>query len=91
MEIKDIENLAELAKVDLPEEEKQALLHDMDVIVAYVRQIEEIDVPDSLVDYEHYNAWRDDVETERDFSMDLIQKQFPDSEAGYVKVKKILG
>lgn len=91
MEIKDIENLAELAKVDLPEEEKAGLLRDMDAIVAYVRQIEEVEVPDSLVDYEHYNAWREDQEVARDFSVEIIHQQFPSAQDGYVKVKKILG
>lgn len=45
MEIKDVENLAALARIELTEEEKNELLHDMDSILGYVKQIEEIKVP----------------------------------------------
>ena len=43
MEIKDVEKLAELAKIELTEEEKIRLIKDMDSILDYVKQIEEIE------------------------------------------------
>ena len=39
MEIKDVEKLAELAKIELSEEEKVKLLADMQGILDYVKQI----------------------------------------------------
>lgn len=91
MEIKDIENLAELAKIELTDTEKAGLLKDLDSILAYVKQITEVDVPDTNPEYKNRNVWRDDkVEPCLNFSKDLIKEQFPDSQDGFVKVKKIM-
>ena len=45
MEIKDIEKLAELAKIELTQEEKEHLLSDMESSLGYVKQIQEVDLP----------------------------------------------
>jgi len=90
MEIKDVENLAELAKIELNQEEKEKILKDMDGILAYVKQIEDVEVEDIVPEYNHKNTWREDVLDERDFDKNLILKQFPDSHDNFVKVKKIL-
>ncbi len=90
MDIKDVENLAELSKIELTQEEKEGLLKDMEGILAYVKQIQDIDVPDIEPEYEHRNIWREDEFVERDFSIQIIKDQFPDSQDGFVKVKKIL-
>jgi aspartyl-tRNA(Asn)/glutamyl-tRNA(Gln) amidotransferase subunit C len=90
MEIKDIENLAELAKIELSDEEKAKLLKDLDSILGYVKQIEVVDAPEARPEYENRNVWREDEPASRVFSPDLIIKQFPDSQDGFVKVKKIM-
>lgn len=92
MQLKDVENLAELAKLELTQEEKEKILQDLDGILAYVKQIEDIDVPEITQEYPHRNAWREDVLMMGmpDFDRDLILKQFPDSQDNFVKVKKIL-
>lgn len=90
MEIKDIEKLAELAKIDLTEEEKEKLLKDLDSILGYVEQIKEVEVPEARPEYDNKNVWREDKIEERDFSKEIITKQFPDSQDDFVKVKKIM-
>ncbi len=94
MEIKDIENLAELAKLELSQAEKESLLKDLDSILAYVKQVQEVDIPEDKeglsVEYLNKNAWREDQPTPQEFSRDLIIGQFPDSQDGFLKVKKIL-
>lgn len=90
MNIKDVENLAELAKLELSQQEKESLLHDMGGILAYVKQIEEVEVGEVKVSNEHYNVWREDKSESRDFSKDLVVDQFPASQDGFLKVKKIL-
>ena len=90
MEIKDIEKLAELAKIELNDIEKAGLLKDLDSILDYVKQITEVEVPDVSREYEHRNIWREDKLEERDFSGTSIKEQFPDSQDGFVKVKKIM-
>jgi len=90
MDIKDVENLALLAKIELSNEEKISLLSDMEGILDYVRQIEKVKVPDIGSNDESYNVWREDTEESRDFSKELIIEQFPDSQTDFLKVKKIL-
>lgn len=90
MEIKDIEKLAELAKIELNEEEKKSLLKDLDGILDYVKKINEVEVPEIGIEYKSRNVWREDEISEKDFSSELINKQFPDEKDGFVKVKKIM-
>ncbi len=90
MNIKDVENLAELAKLELTEEEKQSLLSDMEGILGYVKQIESVEVGESIAEYAVHNVWRDDTLEQREFSKDIIVEQFPDKQDGFLKVKKIL-
>lgn len=96
MDIKDVENLAELAKLELSTEEKEHLLSDMESILEYVKQINEIKVEDIKSDYDLYNVWREDLPASlgltqpQEFSKKLIIGQFPDAQDGFLKVKKIL-
>jgi len=89
MEIKDVENLAELARIELSDEEKKSLLKDFDNILAYVGQIETLQI-DAQEEHQVFNVWREDELIKREFSRELIIKQFPDSQDGFLKVKKIL-
>ena len=103
MEIKDIENLAKLARIKLTEQEKKELLSDMDSILGYVKQIKDMKAEKTsarnasgIADaggeskYGVYNIWRKDEIQSREFSHELIMRQFPDSQDGFLKVKKIL-
>lgn len=90
MNIHDVENLAELAKLDLSSEEKESLLHDMGGILDYVKQIEEVEMGDVRSMEKHHNVWREDTTEAREYSRDLITEQFPASQDGFLKVKKIL-
>lgn len=90
MNIKDVENLAELAKLDMSGEEKEAMLKDMDSILGYVKQIEEVEVGDVKPSYDVYNVWREDKIEPREFSKEIITEEFPDKQDGFLKVKKIL-
>ena len=90
MDIKDVENLADLAKIELSADEKEGLLKDLASILGYVKQVEGVEVKDSEIEYKNRNIWREDELKPSDFSSELIKKQFPDSKDGFVKVKKIL-
>src|SRR3989344_224291 len=90
MNIKDVENLALLTKIELSLEEKECLLSDMKGILDYVKQIESVKVGDVKAEYKLYNVWREDNVETREFSKELITKQFPDAQDGFLKVKKIL-
>ena len=91
MDIKDVENLAELAKIELSPEEKKDILKDMEGILEYVKVVEKVEVGDSATpEHDLRNVWREDEAVDRDFSRESILKQFPDSQNGFLKVKKIL-
>lgn len=90
MDIKDVENLAELAKIELSEEEKTKVLSDMDGILGYVKQIESVQVPDIDLEYPVRNIWREDENMMKEYSKEIIKEQFPDAQDDFVKVKKVL-
>lgn len=90
MDIKDVEKLAELAKIELNNDEKERLLSDMEGILGYVKQIQEVKVEEVEPEYQKRNVWREDELAQRDFSREEIINQFPDTQDGFVKVKKIL-
>jgi len=94
MEIKDIENLAELSKLELSSLEKESLLEDLKGILEYVKQIKEVKVEETETEDFLKNVWREDLtdseNTSRDFSREELLSQFPDQQDGFVKVKKIL-
>ena len=85
-----MEALAELAKLDLTEDEKNKLLSDVKGILDYVKVIESVDVQDIETVQTVHNVWREDELKHPLFSRDLIIAQFPDSKDGFLKVKKIL-
>lgn len=90
MTIQDVENLAELAKIELSPDEKQSLLKDLEEILKYVKVIEGVEVSNAAEEHKLRNVWREDKIKQWDFSRELILKQFPDSQDGFLKVKKIL-
>lgn len=90
MEIKDVENLAELARIEMSLEEKKEILKDLGSILKYVDQIKEAKAEDVELKYDLKNVWREDISEKRDFSKDLIKEQFPDKKDDFLKVKKIL-
>ena len=90
MEIQDVEKLAALARISLSDEEKQSLLHDMQGILEYVKQVEGVEIADMVPEYPLRNAWREDALDDKKFSRESIVAQFPDSQGGFLKTKKIL-
>ena len=94
MEIKDIEKLAKLARIELTEEEKAIYLKDIGAILQYVDQIKEVvgktnhseKVPGVL-----HNVMReDDARENNEEEVQAIIGEFPESQDNYLKVKKIL-
>lgn len=90
MDIKDVENLANLAKIDLTLEEKEGILKDMGGILEYVKTIESVKLNEITPKYDTYNIWREDKTEAKEFSKELITEQFPEKQDNFLKVKKIL-
>ncbi|MES3005803.1 MAG: Asp-tRNA(Asn)/Glu-tRNA(Gln) amidotransferase subunit GatC [Patescibacteria group bacterium] len=98
IEKKDIEKLATLSRMKLSEEEKDRFAKEIDSILGYVKQIQDVSSVDSALaqkmptQYPRRNALREDVDN-RDIIDDtsVLINLAPASQDGYVKVKKILG
>ena len=90
MNIQDVENLAELARIELTDKEKESILRDMEGILEYVKTIQQVEVGDIRPSANLQNVWREDKIEPREFSRELITRQFPDAQDGFLKVKKIL-
>lgn len=92
MDIKDIEKLALLARIELSEEEKQKMVKEMDSILGFVDQIQKADV--NIAEREAgevRNIMREDGEPHESgkYTEDIL-KEAPKTREGYVEVKKIL-
>ena len=92
MEIKDLENLANLCRIDLAEDEKKDLLVEMDSILSFVDQIQKVDVSGiQVVENDLINVMREDKNPYPggEFSQALLAEA-PSVQDDYIKVKKIL-
>jgi len=93
LEIKDIEKLAKLARIELTVEEKEKLLKEVDPILGYVAQLKEVVsvVGEEKKHGELKNVVRiDENSTETGVNTNDIVKNMPDSQDDYLKVEKIL-
>ena len=93
LEIKDIEKLAKLARIQLSQEEMEKLLKEVDPILGYVTQLKEVvsTVGEEKKAGELRNVIRDDANvTEIGTNTKNIVADMPDSQDNYLKVKKIL-
>ena len=93
MEIKDIEKLAKLARIELTEGEKQAYLKDISAILNYVDQIKEVagKTSEERKVGELRNVIRgDEGENVSGANTEVITGEFPQRQGDYLKVKKIL-
>jgi len=92
MNIEEINNLAKLCRIKLSEDEKENLLKEMDSILGYVAQIQEVQT-ESLEPKagDLRNVLRaDDRSHESGEYTEIILAEAPKTERGYFKVKKIL-
>jgi len=89
---KDIQNLANLARIRIEDSEADSLTSEIDSILEYVKQVENI----STLEVEGVpiprNVMRDDVVTHQpDQYTEAILSNAPSREGNQLKVKKILG
>jgi aspartyl-tRNA(Asn)/glutamyl-tRNA(Gln) amidotransferase subunit C len=93
LEIKDIEKLAKLARIQLTQEEMEKLLKEVDPILGYVAQLKEVvsTVSEEKVAGELRNITREDANpTITGVNTKVIVENMPDSQDNYLKVEKIL-
>ncbi len=90
MEIKDIEKLARLARIDLTTAEKEHFANDLEKILGYIDQIREVATTERPAEVgETYNVLREDVVSVFP-DPEILRKAFPAREGDFLKVRAIL-
>lgn len=90
---KDVEYVAELARLTFNEEEKESLAEDLNQILNYVDQLSMIDTDHIEIVVNPYyieNVYRED-QVEPSMPIKDVLKNAPETEEGYVVVPKIIG
>lgn len=98
MKLEDIKKLADMARIDMSNEEMESTAKDFDAILAYVGQVQEVAKLNKIVplhenpsNYFLKNVMREDVITnESGEYTESILTNAPDTQDGYLKVKQIL-
>lgn len=87
----DLDNLSLLARITVREEEKDEMLAEMQAILGYVSEINEVSGNIEREKGVHYNIVREDTVTkEPGSSTDDLLREAPETEDGYVKVAQVL-
>ncbi len=91
--LKDVEHIAELARLEFGEQEKQRLTHELNDILKYIEQLNKLDTsnvePLSHV-IELNNVFREDV-VRPSISTDDALKNAPAKKDSFFKVPKVIG
>lgn len=90
---KDIDNLAELSRLELSSEEKASYAKDLNNILNYISELNKLGL-EAVPHYDELtiNTMREDVvTTETGRNTEILVKASADNEKNYIKVKKILG
>lgn len=92
LEQKDIAKLAALARIDISSEEQKSLLAEIQSILKYVEQVQDVKAAEGPREAgAHRNVMRGDTNPhESGIHTDMLLAEAPGTENGYVKVKKIL-
>lgn len=98
MQLEDIKKLADLARIDMSEEEMTGIAKDFEPILAYVGQVKEaLELSENIShdkkpeDYFLHNVGREDIVTnKRGEYTEKIMNEMPDTQDGFLKVKQIL-
>jgi len=90
----DVQHVAQLARLALSENEKSQFTEELNAILGYVKEIEEVKI-DNYERFDHYNIKenqfrKDELKEISDEEKGAIRKLFPKKEGNSLKVKETL-
>ncbi len=87
----EVKKLGDLSRISVTDDQVEEFKGDLDAILAYVDQIQSVDVGDVEVEYLIKNVVREDENPSQpgEFTKDIL-KEAPDTQDGFIKVNKIL-
>lgn len=89
---KDLEHLAELARIELHEHEKEKLLKDLEKILAHFEELKAVNTEGVIPvtgGTELTNVFREDELREERFSPDRSVSAFPEKEGRHLRVPPV--
>ena len=87
----EVRKLAELARIELPEEKLAKLVTEFDQVLAYVGQLDTLTVNETEELLPYRNILRKDGEPhEKGIWTEALAAQFPERDGTYLAVKKII-
>ncbi len=90
---KDIDHLAMLSNFSLSEAEKSSLRQDLQNIIGYISQLDELDVSGVEPTYQVFemeNIWREDKILPQEANREALLNLAPDMTDNQIKVPKVL-
>lgn len=90
----EVKHIAELARIELTAEESERFAREISDVLGYVEQLQEVDTeqvePISQITGK-VNVFREDgiLESSQE-TKNIVAKNYPDSQDGYIRVKQIL-
>lgn len=89
---KDVEYVAELARIELTEEEKEGLLVDLNNVLNYMEKLNELNTDDTDIIVNPYyieNKFRED-EVEESMNIEDVISNAPERLEEYIKVPNVI-
>lgn len=89
----DVLHLAKLSNISLSEDQIEPLMKDLDNIVGYISQLDELDTEGVEPTYQCFdmkNVWREDVIKDFEASREDLLELTVESEDNQIKVPKVL-
>jgi aspartyl/glutamyl-tRNA(Asn/Gln) amidotransferase C subunit len=87
----DLDNLSKLARINILPDEKQKMLADMQAILGYISEINEVEGELARGEEDVFNVVREDVITHvTGVNTVAILEEAPSVKDGYVKVEQVL-
>ncbi|OGZ30247.1 MAG: hypothetical protein A3J00_01120 [Candidatus Niyogibacteria bacterium RIFCSPLOWO2_02_FULL_45_13] len=89
---KDVKKTAELARIKLAAYEEKELAGELESILGYIEKLKEVEVSGiaEASHVFHHNDFRKDEEPKENFNSVPLLEAAPETERGFVKVKKVL-
>ncbi|WP_315119310.1 Asp-tRNA(Asn)/Glu-tRNA(Gln) amidotransferase subunit GatC [uncultured Clostridium sp.] len=89
---KDVEHVSELARIALKEEEKEALIEDLNKVLTYMEKLDELDTDDVDIIVNPYyveNVFRED-KVEPSMKIEKVLSNAPEKLEEYILVPQII-
>ena len=89
---KDVKKTAELARIKLDAKEEKELAGELESILGYIEKLKEVDVSGvaEAGHVFHHNDFKKDEPPKENFNPAPLFEAVPETERGFVKVKKVL-